>query len=348
MPPSENITQRIKAAARARKPVFQGNRKASPPPTPSELQDIQAARRWYEHAMTQRIQLQEDGYPMEDDEQGPYESDLKRLSSADYDELRTATLEKYPPGKPKHAQMKAKTDGETIFVRKSDLLITFHNVRRIASENRVHEAPTRNEQLEVLPVGMYSEVFADDMNGVFIPMKLDSALRICFESREKHSHNPYMIRIYAGKVNVISGRTDFEKGDSCVQDYIVVPDQKFIDGFALNHEKARQFLAPQQGPGFSFDWPWQQARDGKPVFSSLRFEITPFEFEDVDDFFIRGTGWQDRQLMLPIKPGDQVQIPARVEKYFGIDANLIKWKCRDRKFPDGKSTKSSQVVQINS
>ncbi|KAF2688900.1 hypothetical protein K458DRAFT_401008 [Lentithecium fluviatile CBS 122367] len=261
-------------------------------------------------------------------------------SEPDDDQMDDESLsyEDWPPAvyyhskRPKHHQMSAKTDGQTIFVRKTDLLINFHRTRAVPDDGNVH-APVRSRgELEVYPVKMYPQVFSLGTSGVFIGMKEKASLRVTFETRLKCGRNPYLIRIYAGAINIISGKADLDKDpNDKTQDYIVVPDQAHIDGFALNTEKARQFQAPTEGAGFTFDWPCEA---GQLNFRSLRFEITPFEFENVGDFFVKAKGWMDRGLMVPACWGKRADFSGRIEKYFGIDRKLVQWEYGGRKFPN--------------
>jgi hypothetical protein len=247
----------------------------------------------------------------------------------------------YPPAPPHqptmppdHQMMSAKTDGKTIFVRKTDLLITFHRTRSLHSSAVVHPPPRAKEKMEVYPVAMYPHAFPNK-TGVFVPMKAKTSFRICFDTRMKCGRNPYLIRIYAGAVNIISGKMDFEKTDGVEQDYIVVPEQTHINGFAVTSEKALQFTAPEEGVDVALEYPYMQ-NNGRMDYGTLRFEITPFEFENVGDFFVRANGWMDRKMMLPIQEGEKVRFPARIQRYFHIDSRLVKWSYRGRKYPDGK------------
>ena len=76
---------------------------------------------------------------------------------------------------------------------------------------------------------------------------------------------PFMIKIYAGGVNAVSGEhkaedlnTKFRRlklhleGRS-VQDYVVVPDQLWLDGVATSPGIVKQFVAMPMGQGYSFE-----------------------------------------------------------------------------------------------
>jgi hypothetical protein len=299
---------------------------------------------WFQRAVYLRRELQDDEPSPEElaraeqENQGKIHDEAPIAKSKQKGKQRAKTTP--PPQRlPKHAQMKVKTNEMVVSVRKTDLLITFHQVRVIADDGKVHAAPTSKMQLDVRPVAMHADAFHPGTTGVFVPMKTGSALRVCFETRMKHGRNPYLIRIYSGKTNVISGRKDdfVKKGktSTALQDYIVVPDQKQIDGFSLSTEKARQFTAPTDGPGWSFGWPCERGSPKEPRFANLRFEITPFEFQHPKDYFIRANGWMARKMMLPIKEGEPVQIPRRIEEHYGILADVVRWKYRGRTWPDG-------------
>jgi hypothetical protein len=94
---------------------------------------------------------------------------------------------------------------------------------------------------------------------------------------------PFAIKIYVGGVNAISGELAAEdeqtmcrrsallaEGKS-VQDYIVVPQQKWLDGIANTDGTVRQFVAMPMGSGYSVE---TQIR-GMDCYGGLQFEITP-------------------------------------------------------------------------
>jgi hypothetical protein len=73
---------------------------------------------------------------------------------------------------------------------------------------------------------------------------------------------PFAIRIYAGGVNVVSGEpmrpnmSTFLKSRNGVarkQDYIVHPEQDWIDGAAISPGVVRQFVAVPYGSGHSIE-----------------------------------------------------------------------------------------------
>ncbi|KAK2003650.1 integral membrane protein [Colletotrichum falcatum] len=102
-----------------------------------------------------------------------------------------------------------------------------------------------------MPEGMAAK------GGVFFPMYQREAMWIGFSSRA-----PFAIKVYAGGVNAVSGlpmaeseKTEGEmlSGGRPVQDYMVVPEQNWLDGIASEDGKIRQFVAQPRGSGFSVE-----------------------------------------------------------------------------------------------
>jgi len=110
---------------------------------------------------------------------------------------------------------------------------------------------------------------------------------IRFESR-----SIFAIKIYVGGVNAISGEPAIENAATMlrrlnihskrgsVQDYVVTPDQLWLDGIASNDGRVRQFVAMPQGSGYSVEY----QVTGEDVVGGLEFEVTPSirRFHEID------------------------------------------------------------------
>lgn len=100
---------------------------------------------------------------------------------------------------------------------------------------------------------------------------------------EFRSKQPYAIKIYVGGVNAISGtlikesmatrlrRQNLMLQRTSVQDYIVVPEQRRLDGVATGNGQVRQFVAMKLGSHYSVE----AQMTGQEVTGGLQFEITP-------------------------------------------------------------------------
>ena len=101
---------------------------------------------------------------------------------------------------------------------------------------------------------------------------------INFESRSQ-----FAIKIYLGGVNAVSGEPMIEnaatqlrrqklKADGkSIQDYVVTPKQKWLDGIASTAGVVRQFVAMPMGSGYSVE----AQITGQEFAGGLQFEITP-------------------------------------------------------------------------
>lgn len=100
-----------------------------------------------------------------------------------------------------------------------------------------------------------------------------------------NSHKPYAIKAFVGGVNIVSGEPAIETAatrlrrrtllsqNKSIQDYLVVPDQPWIDGIATSAGRVRQFVAMSMGTGCSVE----AQMTGEEVTGGIQFEITPCE-----------------------------------------------------------------------
>ena len=79
------------------------------------------------------------------------------------------------------------------------------------------------------------------------------AMWVKFESQKQ-----FAVKVYVGGVNAVSGQPATQGPESpqaqkVTQDYIVIPDQKWLDGVAVTPGKVRQFVAVSAASGYD-DW----------------------------------------------------------------------------------------------
>jgi hypothetical protein len=103
-----------------------------------------------------------------------------------------------------------------------------------------------------------------------------------------HAIEPFALKIYVGGVNAISGvpvrespeakakslGKEASKGSgmsSLHQDYVVLPEQRWLDGIATEYGKVKQFVSMPKGSGYSVE----AQVTGEEQFSGIQFEITP-------------------------------------------------------------------------
>ena len=94
---------------------------------------------------------------------------------------------------------------------------------------------------------------------------------------------PFAVKILVGGVNAVSGepfiegiatklrRLELNKQGKSVQDYVVVPEQRWLDGVATQAGYVRQFVAMPMGSGYSVE----AQITGSENSGGVQFEITP-------------------------------------------------------------------------
>ena len=114
------------------------------------------------------------------------------------------------------------------------------------------------------------------------------------------SSGPFLVKIYAGDVNVISGEPGVECHDTIerrlalhsegksLQDYIVTPEQDWLDGIATAAGVVKQFVAVNMGSGSSIEAQIM----GQDITGGLQIEVTPAFAQDLIQIsLIALTGW---------------------------------------------------------
>lgn len=82
--------------------------------------------------------------------------------------------------------------------------------------------------------------------GVMLPMYQSEALWVNF-----YGSYPFAIKIAAGKVNAVTGEDWSEPLASDPRDYMVIPEQPWLDGYCVEKGVIRQFVAMPLGSGYS-------------------------------------------------------------------------------------------------
>jgi len=84
--------------------------------------------------------------------------------------------------------------------------------------------------------------------GVMLPMYQSEAMWLNFTSPAGY---PFAVKVAAGKVNAVTGGPWNDVLQRRPQDYMVVPDQPWLDGFCVEKGVIRQFVAMPLGAGYS-------------------------------------------------------------------------------------------------
>ncbi|HUV14596.1 MAG TPA: hypothetical protein VMY18_13210 [Acidobacteriota bacterium] len=113
--------------------------------------------------------------------------------------------------------------------------------------------------------------------GVMLPMYQSEALWINF-----HGRYPFAVKVAAGKINAVTGEAWDDDITRRPQDYLVTPDQPWLDGYCVEKGSIRQFVAMPLGSGYSAE----EQITGKAEHGGLQILAYPMKAEAYD----RGRG----------------------------------------------------------
>ena len=151
--------------------------------------------------------------------------------------------------------------------------IDFQRTLRIPDDNNAYPLPPGLGRFPVLHVDDYANKVPptwQQHGGVFIPMYQSEALWINF-----HGEYPCAIKIAAGKINAVDGNSWSRDLSEAKQDYVVIPEQPWLDGFNVTEDYIRQFVAMPLGEGFSAE----EQLTGKAEHGGLQLLVYPMKSE---------------------------------------------------------------------
>ncbi|KAI1331154.1 hypothetical protein F5Y16DRAFT_293811 [Xylariaceae sp. FL0255] len=169
---------------------------------------------------------------------------------------------------------------------KRALRISFKRTIRVPdNETDTYDLPPDLGTFPLYKVEDYQNNLSKDViekGGLIICMYQREAMWINFEAAV-----PFAIKIHIGGINAISGlpmdedeatkmklREQLQKRES-LQDYMVVPGQKWLDGIVSYDGKIRQFVAQPKGSGYSVE----AQTTGQDAMGGIQIEVTPLKFD---------------------------------------------------------------------
>ena len=109
--------------------------------------------------------------------------------------------------------------------------------------------------------------------GVLLPMHRAEAMWLWL-SGGRHEY-PCALKIAAGKINAVSGKPWSPRLSADEDDYVVVPEQPWLDGFCVAKGQIRQFVAMPLGEGYSAE----EQISGKAEWGGLQIIAYPMKAE---------------------------------------------------------------------
>ena len=153
----------------------------------------------------------------------------------------------------------------------AEVAIEFQRTLRIPDDNRSYHLPPGLGRFPLSRVDDYPDNMPDKWmqhGGVFLPMYQAEALWINFRGGY-----PMAVKIAAGKVNAVTGEAWKEGLSAEPQDYLVVPDQPWLDGFCVEKGLIRQFVAMPLGKGYTAE----EQLTGEAEHGGLQISVYPMK-----------------------------------------------------------------------
>lgn len=151
--------------------------------------------------------------------------------------------------------------------------IDFQRTLRIPDTERDYFLPPGLGRFPIRHVEDYQEHLPASTvarGGVLFPMWQAEAMWLNFSS---HSGFPVAVKVAAGKVNAVSGEPWSAGLNQDPQDYMVCPNQPWLDGFAVEPGIVRQFVAMPLGEGYSAE----EQLTGGAEWGGLQIGVTPMK-----------------------------------------------------------------------
>lgn len=167
------------------------------------------------------------------------------------------------------------------------LTIEFQRTLRIPDDDRAYSLPPGLGSFELCHVDDHAANVPAQWikrGGVMLPMYQSEAMWLNFDSETISGHDvsyPFAIKIATGKQCAISGQGWREGLCANPQDYVVAPEQPWLDGFVVDKGIIRQFVAMPLGSGYSAE----EQITGKAEHGGLQIAVYPMKREAFEKRF---------------------------------------------------------------
>jgi len=156
---------------------------------------------------------------------------------------------------------------------------TFQRTLRLPDDGRTYPLPPGFGSFPVHSVTEYADKVPRrwrEQGGFFVPLYQREALWLQFEAAW---WKPNAVKVSVGKINAVSGEPWHEGLHADPQNYIVCPDQPWLDGINIGEGVIRQFVAMPPGSGDTIE----EQLTGAHEFGGVQlqvFEPKPGKFPD--------------------------------------------------------------------
>lgn len=153
------------------------------------------------------------------------------------------------------------------------LRIEFQRTLRIPDDGKIYPLPAGFGCFPLRHVDDYKDTVPTqwiERGGVLMPMYQSEALWINFRT-----DYPFAVKVAAGKINTVTGELWQTELQADPQNYMVLPEQPWLDGFAVRKGMIRQFVAMPLGAGYSAE----EQITGKADTGGIQLQVFPLRAE---------------------------------------------------------------------
>jgi hypothetical protein len=161
------------------------------------------------------------------------------------------------------------------------LEIGFQRTFRIPDDGKTYPLPPGFGYFPLCHVDDYARRVAPDWlerGGVMLPMYQSEAMWLLFITPRvdrRRTGYPVAIKVAAGKINAVTGKSWSDGLNAAPQDYMVAPRQPWLDGFCVQKGLIRQFVAMPLGAGYTAE----EQLTGQAEHGGLQIVVYPMKRE---------------------------------------------------------------------
>ena len=216
--------------------------------------------------------------------------------------------------------------------------LTFQRTLRIPDDGNTYPLPPGLERFPIRRVVDYVDRVPPawrEHGGVFIPMYQREAMWLNFNGNYQQ---PCVAKVTVGKVNALTGRR-LHRGLNRTrrhQNYVVVPDQPWLDGINAGRGFIRQFVAMPLGAGYTVE----EQVTGEDIYGGIQLVVyapKPGKFEPLEEMHMLmalspaaemglGAGGRMKQKIYPDKYGQPTWDQDNFGRVFIHIANSLMYK----------------------
>lgn len=163
--------------------------------------------------------------------------------------------------------------------------VTFQRTLRIPDDDQEYPLPPGLGPFPIVHTEDYKDRIPTkwlERQGVMIPMYQSEALWINFSGGvdpERGVRYPFAVKIAAGKRSALTGKAWVQALKE--KDYVVLPDQPWLDGFVVDEGTIRQFVAMPLGMGLTVE----AQLSGEEAFGGIQIEAYPMKLDEYEKRF---------------------------------------------------------------